>query len=89
MFRQKRLKLAWARCYHYETESTISGLDVVLIPGLFLIFHHGCEIKSGWDLGMRLKIALVLLAFSINPQLIGNQSKVRLRTGRSVNLVSF
>ena len=28
--------------------------DVVLIPGLLPIFLHGCEIKSGWGLGMRL-----------------------------------
>ena len=33
------------------TKSTISDLDIVLIPGLLLIFLHGCEIKSGWGLG--------------------------------------
>ena len=48
----------WARCHHYKTESTVrnnqvhlSDHDVVLLPGLLLIFLHGCEIKSGWDLG--------------------------------------
>ena len=41
---------------HYViTESTISSCDVVLIPGLLPIFLHGCEIKSGWGLGTRLK----------------------------------
>ena len=43
---------------HYRdyvlTESTISGHDIVLLPGLLPIFLHGCEIKSGWGLGMRL-----------------------------------
>ena len=40
---------------HYvPTESTISGRDVVLIPGLLPIFLHSCEIKSGWGLGTRL-----------------------------------
>ena len=33
------------------TKSTISDHDVVLLPGLLLIFLHGCEIKSGWGLG--------------------------------------
>ena len=32
---------AWARCHHYETEFTISGGDVVLIPGLLPIFLQG------------------------------------------------
>ena len=36
------------------TKSTISNHDVVLLPGLLLIFLHGCEIKSGWGLGMGL-----------------------------------
>ena len=37
---------------HYIlTEFTISGRDVVLIPGLLPIFLHCCEIKSGWGLG--------------------------------------
>ena len=27
--------------------------DIVMIPGLFLIFLHGCEIKSGSGLGTR------------------------------------
>ena len=40
---------------HYViTESTISGCDIVLLPGLLPIFLHGCEIKSGWGLGTRL-----------------------------------
>ena len=39
---------------HYVlTKSTISGRDVVLLPGLLPIFLHGCEIKSGC-LGTRL-----------------------------------
>ena len=43
---------------HYViTESTISGRDVVLLPGLLLIFLHGCEIKSGWGLGTRLALS--------------------------------
>ena len=37
------------------TESTIPVRDVVLIPGLLPIFLHGSEIKSGRDLGTRLK----------------------------------
>ena len=52
---------AWAHCHHYETESTyvltestISGRDVVLIPGLLPIFLHSCEIKYGRGLGTRL-----------------------------------
>ena len=48
---------AWARCHHYETESTISGRNVVLIPGLLPIFLHGCEIKSGCGLGTRLVLS--------------------------------
>ena len=28
--------------------------EVVLVPGLLLIFLHSCKIKSGRDLGMRL-----------------------------------
>ena len=40
---------------HYViTEFTISGRDVVLLPGLLPIFLHGCKIKSGWGLGTRL-----------------------------------
>ena len=40
---------------HYViTKSTISGRDVVLIPGLLPIFLHSCEIKSGSGLGTRL-----------------------------------
>ena len=40
---------------HYVlTESTISGRDVVLLPGLLPIFLHDCAIKSGSGLGMRL-----------------------------------
>ena len=40
---------------HYVlTESTISGRDVVLLPGLLPIFLHGCEIKFGWGRGKRL-----------------------------------
>ena len=40
---------------HYVlTESTNSGCEVVLIPGLLPIFLHRCEIKSGWGLGTRL-----------------------------------
>ena len=30
--------------------------DVLLIPGLLLIFLHGCEIKSGRDLGTRVSL---------------------------------
>ena len=46
---------------HYViTESTISGCDVILIPGLLLIFLHGCEIKSGWGLGTRLAKPVVV-----------------------------
>ena len=42
---------------HYViTESTISGRNVVLIPGL-PIFLHGCEIKSGCVLGTRLVLS--------------------------------
>ena len=45
---------------HYViTESTISGHDVVLLPGLLPIFLHGCKIKSGWGLGTRLGWTLV------------------------------
>ena len=40
---------------HYvPTKFTISGCDVVLIPGLLPIFLHGCKIKSAWGLGTRL-----------------------------------
>ena len=43
---------------HYVlTESTISGCDVVLIPGLLPIFLHSCEKKSGCGLGTRLGCA--------------------------------
>ena len=41
---------------HYvPTESTISGRDVVLIPGLLPIFLQSCEIKSGLGLGKRVR----------------------------------
>ena len=56
---------------HYViTESTISGRDVVLLPGLLPIFLYGYEIKSGWGLGTRLGKSLVSLFFScgdVNP----------------------
>ena len=43
---------------HYViTESTTSGRNVVLIPGLLPIFLHGCEIKSGCGLGTRLVLS--------------------------------
>ena len=45
---------AWAHCHQYETESTISGRDVVMILDLLPIFLHDCEIKYGRGLGMRL-----------------------------------
>ena len=44
---------------HYVlTESTISGRDIVLIPGLLPIFLHSCEIKSGSSLGTRLTVMI-------------------------------
>ena len=47
---------------HYvPTESTISGCDVVLIPGLLPIFLHGCDIKSGWGLGTWLTYVITVL----------------------------
>ena len=42
---------------HYVPTESISGRDVVLIPGLLPIFLHGCEIKSGRGLGTRLHVA--------------------------------
>ena len=40
-----------------HTESTISGHDIVLIPGLLPIFLHGCKINPGCGLGTRLGCA--------------------------------
>ena len=51
--------IVWARCHHYETESTLRTNqvhhDVVMVLGLLPIFLHSCEIKSGSGLGMRLE----------------------------------
>ena len=40
--------------------------DVAMIPGLLLIFLHGCKIKSGRGLGMRLPLwSQVLLGYEL------------------------
>ena len=39
----------------YEPSPPFPVRDVVLIPGLLLIFLHGCEIRSGRGLGTRLE----------------------------------
>ena len=54
------------------TESTISGCDVLLLPGLLPIFLHGCEIKSGWGLGTRLQNHIYELLASSTAKLTGN-----------------
>ena len=56
---------AWAHCHHYETEFTISGCDEVLLPGLLLIFLHGCKIKSGWGLRTRLAMKCLMMKTSM------------------------
>ena len=72
---------AWARCHHYETESTLRKnrvhlvpfpvRDVVLIPGLLPIFLHHCEIKSGSGLGTRLMMAMQQTTLWISPHIMG------------------
>ena len=55
MFRQTLLldhllywpHIVWACCHHY----------IVMVPGLLPIFLHGCEIKSGSGMGMRLGVS--------------------------------
>ena len=62
---------------HYvPTESTISGRDVVLIPGLLPIFLQGCEIKSGWGLGTR----LVCATFSVILHFVDTADKMSLNS---------
>ena len=55
-----------------ETESTISGRDVVLLPGRLPIFLHGCQIKSGWGLGTRLAVPNLQAQFCVKRTNHGN-----------------
>ena len=45
----------------YKPSPPFPVRDIVLIPGLLPIFLHGCEIKSGWGLGTRLRFAILTL----------------------------